>query len=232
MVEPGANDYINASYLKALLPGSPDYITAQGPTPETCGDFWKMLVQQRVRVVVMVTNLCELGKVKCDQYWPKRVGETREFPYTPQGHSLDVTCTGERVFEAWVERQLSVVEYDRDNQRISHTVYQYHFTAWPDRDVPDSPSQFLEFLHAVMAVQRRESIKAKTTGDPKCPLLVHCSAGRFSPKHGDFMRRMSTLLFSIDCMPLCAQHQHCERWHVPGDLTLAWRATCGYVHHT
>ena len=27
----GADDYINASMLKALLPGSPDYIACQGP---------------------------------------------------------------------------------------------------------------------------------------------------------------------------------------------------------
>ncbi len=85
--KPQANDYINASLLKSLLPGSPDFISTQvdfcekqgnvlsnvwnqGPLAQTCGDFWKMVMQQHVRVVVMATDLVEGGREKCHQYWP------------------------------------------------------------------------------------------------------------------------------------------------------------------
>jgi protein tyrosine phosphatase len=100
----GGDDYINASHLRKLLPGSPDFIAAQGPLPNTIGDFWKMVKQQKVRVIVMVTNCNEGGKLKCEKYWPDTDGQSVSFPGTAQGNPVDVTKTGEQAMDGWVER--------------------------------------------------------------------------------------------------------------------------------
>ena len=50
------------------------YIAAQAPTEETSSDFWWMVWQEKSTVVVMVTNLVELGKQKCHKYWPEDRG--------------------------------------------------------------------------------------------------------------------------------------------------------------
>ena len=48
-------DYINANYINMEIPGSGmvnRYIAAQGPLPNTCADFWEMVWQQQITLVV------------------------------------------------------------------------------------------------------------------------------------------------------------------------------------
>lgn len=59
---PGS-DYINANYIRGAS-GSPAYIASQGPLPNTVNDFWRMVVQCEVQVIVMACNEEEAGKVR------------------------------------------------------------------------------------------------------------------------------------------------------------------------
>ena len=45
-------------------------VTSPGPLPETVVDFWRMVWQERAPSIVMITNLEEGSKPKCQQYWP------------------------------------------------------------------------------------------------------------------------------------------------------------------
>ena len=49
-----------------------------GPMNKTTVDFWHLIWQERPPVVVMVTNIKEGNKIKCQQYWPES-GSTQSY---------------------------------------------------------------------------------------------------------------------------------------------------------
>lgn len=46
------------------------FIATQGPVPDSIVDFWRMVWEQDVPTIVMLTNLEERGRIKCHRYWP------------------------------------------------------------------------------------------------------------------------------------------------------------------
>lgn len=61
---PGS-DYVNANYIDGYRKQNA-YIATQGSLPETFGDFWRMIWEQRSATVVMMTKLEERSRVKCE----------------------------------------------------------------------------------------------------------------------------------------------------------------------
>ncbi|XP_053514314.1 receptor-type tyrosine-protein phosphatase S isoform X6 [Artibeus jamaicensis] len=149
------SDYINANYVDGYRRQNA-YIATQGPLPETFGDFWRMVWEQRSATIVMMTRLEEKSRVKCDQYWPNRGTETYGF--------IQVTLLDTIELATFCVRTLSLHKNGSSEKR---EVRQFQFTAWPDHGVPEYPTPFLAFLRRV-----------KTCNPPDAgPVVVHCSAG-------------------------------------------------------
>ncbi|XP_041671513.1 receptor-type tyrosine-protein phosphatase H-like [Cheilinus undulatus] len=154
----GASDYINANYMPGYN-SSREYIATQGPLPSTVNDFWRMIWEQRVKGIVMVTNCKESGKTKCEQYWP----EDRNPRMYGQ---LSVTITSEQKELNWTLREFTVRHNNSSEERM---VKHFHFTAWPDHGVPQGTEVLIQFRGLV-----RRHIEREGTG---APTVVHCSAG-------------------------------------------------------
>ena len=45
--------------------------TLTGPLLKTVVDFWRMIWQEKPSAIVMLANLRESGRVKCEHYWPE-----------------------------------------------------------------------------------------------------------------------------------------------------------------
>ncbi|XP_053559157.1 receptor-type tyrosine-protein phosphatase S isoform X6 [Bombina bombina] len=149
------SDYINSNYIDGYRKQNA-YIATQGALPETFGDFWRMVWEQRSATIVMMTKLEEKSRIKCDQYWPSRGAETYGM--------IQVTLLDTIELATFCVRTFSLHKNGSSEKR---EVRQFQFTAWPDHGVPEYPTPFLAFLRRV-----------KTCNPPDAgPIVVHCSAG-------------------------------------------------------
>ncbi|XP_038123399.1 receptor-type tyrosine-protein phosphatase S-like isoform X25 [Cyprinodon tularosa] len=151
---PGS-DYINANYIDGYRKQNA-YIATQGALPETFGEFWRMIWEQRSAIVVMMTKLEERSRVKCDQYWPTRGTETYGL--------IQITLLDTVELATYCVRTFSLFKNGSSEKR---EVRQFQFTAWPDHGVPEHPTPFLAFLRRVKACNPPDA----------GPMVVHCSAG-------------------------------------------------------
>ncbi|XP_072584465.1 receptor-type tyrosine-protein phosphatase delta isoform X40 [Vulpes vulpes] len=151
---PGS-DYVNANYIDGYRKQNA-YIATQGSLPETFGDFWRMIWEQRSATVVMMTKLEERSRVKCDQYWPSRGTESHGLVQVTLLDTVELATYCVRTFALY-----------KNGSSEKREVRQFQFTAWPDHGVPEHPTPFLAFLRRV-----------KTCNPPDAgPMVVHCSAG-------------------------------------------------------
>ena len=52
------------------------FVATMAPKPNTVQNFWQMIIEKKVRMIVMLTSLEEGTKKKADQYWPDKDQET------------------------------------------------------------------------------------------------------------------------------------------------------------
>ncbi|XP_068029555.1 tyrosine-protein phosphatase non-receptor type 22 isoform X2 [Anomalospiza imberbis] len=183
--------YINANFIKGVY-GPRAYIATQGPLPTTVTDFWRMIWEYEVLVVVMACMEFEMGK-KCERYW----AEVDSSPL--HCGPFSITCEAEEKRNEYVIRTLKVtlneaaeldltaVEGTKEVKdsltqtsvseavcqswqirlRATRTIYHFHYKNWPDHHVPSSIEPILELVRDIRCYQPNDRV----------PVCIHCSAG-------------------------------------------------------
>ncbi|KAL2763698.1 receptor-type tyrosine-protein phosphatase T isoform 5 precursor, partial [Daubentonia madagascariensis] len=148
------SDYINANYIDGYHRPR-HYIATQGPMQETVKDFWRMIWQENSASIVMVTNLVEVGRVKCVRYWPD---DTEVYG------DIKVTLIETEPLAEYVIRTFTV---QKKGYHEIRELRLFHFTSWPDHGVPCYATGLLGFIRQVKFLNPPEA----------GPIVVHCSAG-------------------------------------------------------
>ncbi|XP_071943131.1 uncharacterized protein [Antedon mediterranea] len=150
------SEYINANYLDGYKT-TKEYIVTQGPLPDSKEDFWRMIWEEEVPTIVMVTQCVEKGRVKCDHYWP--------FDTDPEEYGdIIVTMVNESEMTDYIVRDFNIEHSQMSELR---QVKQFQFTSWMDHGVPETPEPMVRFI---------ANIRGQHPAS-EGPMVVHCSAG-------------------------------------------------------
>ncbi|MEQ2231720.1 hypothetical protein ILYODFUR_003576 [Ilyodon furcidens] len=170
------SDYINANFV----PGGGserDFICTQGPLHNTVADFWRMVWEQNVRIIVMVTALRQKDTIMCDKYWSLEEGTVY--------HGLfQVTTVTRKQGPDYFITTINLRQRDLPNDRI---ITHFYYPSWPDQGVPNpfSLCGFTEHVRQHLEVLPRLG-----------PAVVHCSAG---------VGRSGTFVSLLWLMQLCVR---------------------------
>ncbi|XP_074255893.1 tyrosine-protein phosphatase non-receptor type 18 isoform X4 [Saimiri boliviensis] len=159
--EEGHSDYINGNFIRGA-DGNRAYIATQGPLPHTLLDFWRLIWEFGVKVILMACREIENGRKRCERYWAQEQEplQTGLFCITlvkEKPLNEDIVL---RTLKVTFQKSFSVFQESR-------SVYQLQYTSWPDRGVPSSPDHMLAMVEEARRLQ----------GSGSEPLCVHCSAG-------------------------------------------------------
>ena len=149
-----SNKYFNASWIHLPLPNY--FIATQGPLPHTIEDFWTMIDQYNVTLIVMLCNLKENNTDKCADYW-----HDNNFKY------LETKFLSEKEDQKGIFiRNISLKNKLINKETI---VKQIHLTYWEDHTALEP----IYFNTIIRILKHIDNVKNKNFS----PCVVHCSAG-------------------------------------------------------
>ncbi|KAM6397221.1 receptor-type tyrosine-protein phosphatase C isoform 2-T2 [Pluvialis apricaria] len=173
-----SSKYINASFITGYW-GPKAMIATQGPLQETISDFWQMVFQRKVRIIVMLTELKEGDQELCAQYW----GEGKQTYDGIEVQMTDVSCCPSYTIRAFDVTHLKTKETQK--------VYQYQYHKWSGLDVPENPKDLVSMILNLKEKVPARPVTEDNRSTRSVPLVVHCRDG--SQQTGVFCALMTLL---------------------------------------
>ncbi|XP_039929447.1 receptor-type tyrosine-protein phosphatase C isoform X2 [Hirundo rustica] len=177
-----SSKYINASFITGYW-GPKAMIATQGPLQETISDFWQMVFQRKVKVIVMLTELKEGDQELCAQYW----GEGKQTYDGIEVQMAEVSSGPSYTIRAFDVTHLKTKETQK--------VFQYQYHKWSGCDVPETPKDLVSMILNIKQKLPARPVTEDSRRTRSVPLLVHCCDGS---QHTGVFCALMTLLESAE----------------------------------
>ncbi|KAL3232918.1 Tyrosine-protein phosphatase 2 [Nakaseomyces bracarensis] len=192
------DNYINANYVE--LPSLPDkisekqlfltrghdqeyrnvrYIATQAPLKTTIMDFYTCILNNKVPIILSLTDTFENGIEKCAKYWADGIYDGLKVKLVeeievPKIHS---TCNGSNAHEQDADIILRRINIEYDDMGNDYEVIQIQVRHWPDLGILTEPTNIIQAINIKNVILERLYEKGIFEQDFKPTILVHCSAG-------------------------------------------------------
>uniref|UniRef100_A0A8C1ZUP6 Receptor-type tyrosine-protein phosphatase C n=1 Tax=Cyprinus carpio TaxID=7962 RepID=A0A8C1ZUP6_CYPCA len=153
--EEESNEYINASFISGYW-CQKSLIAAQGPLPNTTGEFLLMLYQQQTKTLVMLTDCQEDGN-----YWGD---EKKTFG------DMEIEVKKTESFPTYVRRRLEIKSTKKTDVL---EVDQYQFLKWRGQELPENAQELIEMIRVI----RENGNYDNSRMNRNIPMVVHCNNG-------------------------------------------------------
>lgn len=142
-----------------------NFIATQAPLKNTVHQFWKMVWENAIDQIAMVTELTDNGiKELCYPYWPQNTDDKLVFD-----SGMEVTLSEESWLLPELKENIQIrkfnVRYDGQERVVTH--YWYH--NWPDQMAPSQTQTLMALIQKIQ--EDKEQLH------PEAPILAHCAAG-------------------------------------------------------
>ncbi|XP_045597074.1 tyrosine-protein phosphatase 69D isoform X2 [Procambarus clarkii] len=153
-----SSTYINASFVTGYDLAE-SFIVTQDPMENTIADFWRMVFDQEVTTIVMLSELGS-GEQCCNKYWPDDE-ETYEH--------ISVKLVSSESYPKYSSRSFLLTNTKNGD---ALTVTHFHYIGWSGLlgEVP-------LVTHGIMEIITRVQSHVDVSLSTATPTLVHCSGG-------------------------------------------------------
>ncbi|XP_005101254.1 receptor-type tyrosine-protein phosphatase O [Aplysia californica] len=149
-------DVFKANYIQGYN-SVREYIAAQDPMPSIVPDFWRMVWEQKCKVIVMLSDQMKGWKGKGGSYWPETLGESVEYG------GVGVKMIHFSMFNKYIIRKFQI-SMGSDTRQLTHFTLQ----GWTDAKADLTIDDVVGFVQIV---------RQEATLTNFWPFVVHCSAG-------------------------------------------------------
>ena len=156
------NTYINASFVSGFDLDE-HFIVTQDPMENTLVDFWRMVYEQDVATLVMLSELGS-GEHLCTRYWPEEDEEAMH-------DMIKIKLLSSESYPKFSSRVFQLTNTKNGDTR---QVTQFQYIGWSGSmgEVPVGTYGIMEVINRVQS-----HVLANLSASMPTPVLVHCSGG-------------------------------------------------------